>query len=198
LRTDFLRHGVTFAILATIAACSTTPSAPATPAPTTPPPPAATAPAVSTARGATVTLAPASGSLVSGKLTASPIAGGVRLTGEIGGLPAGSTHAIHIHEKGDCSAADATSAGGHFNPSQQAHGRAGSGPHHGGDMDNIVADANGVARVDVRALGVTLGGGATDIGSRAVVVHAMPDDYATQPAGNAGARVACGVIQLVP
>ncbi|WP_235565427.1 superoxide dismutase family protein [Lysobacter sp. Root494] len=155
-------------------------------------------PAVSTASGATITLAPASGSLVSGKLTAAPVTDGVRITGEIGGLSRGSTHAIHIHEKGDCSAADATSAGGHFNPSQQAHGRAGSGPHHGGDMDNIVADANGVARVDVRALGVSLGGGATDIGGRAVVVHAMPDDYATQPAGNAGARVACGVIELVP
>jgi Cu-Zn family superoxide dismutase len=143
-------------------------------------------------------LTPASGSLVSGKLVAAPIAGGVRITGEIGGLARGSTHAIHIHEKGDCSAADATSAGGHFNPAQQPHGRAGSGPHHGGDMDNIVADSSGVAHVDVRALGVSLGGGATDIGGRAVVVHAAADDYATQPAGNAGARVACGVITLLP
>lgn len=198
MRNDCLRAGLTGALLVALAACASTP---APQRGTTAPPPAPAAPAtppVSTASGATITLAPASGSLVSGKLTASPIVGGVRLTGEIGGLPGGSTHAIHIHEKGDCSAADATSAGGHFNPSQQAHGRAGSGPHHGGDMDNIVADAHGVARVDVRALGVTLGGGATDIGSRAVVVHAMPDDYATQPAGNAGARVACGVIKLVP
>jgi superoxide dismutase, Cu-Zn family len=194
MRTPVLRAGMTGAILATLAACSTTPvtsSATSTPR-------AADEPAVSTASGATITLAPASGSLVSGKLAASPITGGVRITGEIGGLSRGSTHAIHIHEKGDCSAADATSAGGHFNPAQQAHGRAGSGPHHGGDMDNIVADANGVARVDVRALGVSLGGGATDIGGRAVVVHAMPDDYRTQPTGNAGGRIACGVIQLVP
>jgi Cu-Zn family superoxide dismutase len=198
MRNDCLRAGLTGAILVALTACASTPARqPRTTAPS-PAPAAPATPPVSTASGATITLAPASGSLVSGKLTASPIAGGVRLSGEIGGLPAGSTHAIHIHEKGDCSAADATSAGGHFNPSQQAHGRAGSGPHHGGDMDNIVADANGVARVDVRALGVTLGGGATDIGSRAVVVHAMPDDYATQPAGNAGARVACGVIKLVP
>ncbi|GAB3100580.1 hypothetical protein GCM10027159_24310 [Lysobacter terrae] len=141
---------------------------------------------------------PASGSLVSGKLAAAPVTDGVRITGEIGGLTPNSTHAIHIHEKGDCSAADATSAGGHFNPAQQPHGRAGSGPHHGGDMDNIVADAKGVAHVDVRALGVTLGGGATNIGGRAVVVHAVQDDYVTQPSGNAGARVACGVIKLVP
>ncbi len=187
------RTGLVVAIAALLPACSTTPASG-----DAPPAPRAEAPAVSTARGATVQLAPASGSLVSGKLTAAPIAGGVRLTGEIGGLPRGSTHAIHIHEKGDCSAADATSAGSHFNPAQQPHGRAGSGPHHGGDMDNIVADGNGVARVDVRALGVTLGGGATDIGGRAVIVHAAADDYATQPTGNAGARVACGVVTLVP
>lgn len=195
MRTSVLRTGTNGAILATLAACSTTPTAP----PVMPvPSPAAPGPAVSTASGATITLAPASASLVSGKLTASPIDGGVRITGEIGGLTRGNAHAIHIHERGDCSAADATSAGGHFNPAQQAHGRAGSGPHHGGDMDNIVADANGVARVDVRALGVSLGGGATDIGGRAVIVHAMPDDYRTQPTGNAGGRIACGVIRLVP
>lgn len=195
MRTPALRAGMTGTILATLAACSTTPAT--TPATSTPPP-VADRPAVSTASGASITLAPASGSLVSGKLTASPITGGVRITGEIGGLSRGTTHAIHIHEKGDCSAADATSAGGHFNPAQQAHGRAGGGPHHGGDMDNIIADGNGVARVDVRALGVSLGGGATDIGGRAVVVHAMPDDYRTQPTGNAGGRIACGVIQLIP
>jgi len=181
------------AVLALVA-CST--------APTTSLPPSADATAnanvVSTARSASIMLRPASGSLVSGKLTALPIPGGVRISGEVGGLTRGSTHAIHIHEKGDCSAADATSAGGHFNPAQQPHGRVGSGPHHGGDMDNIVADGSGVAQVDVQALGVTLGGGATDIGGRAIVVHAMPDDYTSQPAGNAGARVACGVIQLIP
>lgn len=198
MRTLLLRCSLASASVAILAACSTVP---ATQSGTTAPPaastPAATVPAVPMARGATITLMPASGSLVSGKLSAAPIAGGVRITGEIGGLARGSTHAIHIHEKGDCSAADATSAGGHFNPMQQMHGRAGSGPHHGGDMDNIVADANGVARVDVQALGVTLGGGATNIGARAIVVHAMADDYTSQPAGNAGARVACGVIQLV-
>lgn len=181
-----------------LAACSSAPATRPAPPPAAPAAVATPAPVVPLARGATIVLAPASGSLVSGKLGAAPFEGGVRITGEIGGLERGSTHAIHIHEKGDCSAADATSAGGHFNPAQQPHGRAGSGPHHGGDMDNVAADANGVARVDVRALGVTLGGGATNIGGRAVVVHAMPDDYATQPTGNAGARVACGVIQLIP
>lgn len=172
-----------------LAACSSSPSQDAVPT---------TKAAVSTAQLATVVVAPASGSLVSGKLEVTPTSDGVRLTGELGGLTRGGTHAIHIHEKGDCSAADATSAGGHFNPAGQPHGRAGSGAHHGGDMDNLVADADGVARVDVTARGVTLGGtAANDVAGRAVVVHAMADDYQSQPAGNAGARVACGVIKIV-
>lgn len=200
MRHPLPRAGLGAAALVLLAACTTSP------APEAPPRPGAQAPAapapapapVTVARSATVTLAPASGSLVSGKLTAAPIAGGVRLTGEIGGLPRGSTHAIHVHEKGDCSAADASSAGGHFNPARQPHGRAGRGAHHGGDMDNIVADASGVARVDVRALGVALSDGPDGIGGRAVIVHAAPDDYTTQPTGNAGGRVACGVVKLVP
>lgn len=153
--------------------------------------------AVSTAREGTVNLAPASGSLVSGKLTLVPMGDGVHVTGEIGGLKAGGSHAFHIHEKGDCSAADATSAGGHFNPAAQPHGRAGHGAHHAGDADNLVADAKGVARVNAHFSGVTLGGGAAnDVAGRGVIVHAVADDYTSQPAGNAGARIACGVIAV--
>lgn len=164
------------------AAATSTPAAPA---------------AQSTAKSATVNLASASGSLVSGKLTIVPMGNGVHLTGEIGGLSPGSTHAIHIHEKGDCSAADASSAGGHFNPSAQPHGKVGSGAHHGGDMDNLVANAEGVAQVNTHAEGVTLGGGAAnDVAGKAVIVHAAADDYRTQPTGNAGGRVACGVITV--
>ena len=182
---------LTAAVIVALSACSTVPStssratAPAAPVMST----------VSTARSATINLASASASLVSGRLIAMPMAGGVHLRGEIGGLAPNSTHAIHIHENGDCSAADASSAGGHFNPAATAHGKVGAGPHHGGDMDNIVANSQGVAQVDVHASGVTLGGGAAnDVAGRAVVVHAAADDYASQPAGNAGARVACGVI----
>jgi len=164
------------------AAATSTPAAPA---------------AQSTAKSAMVNLASASGSLVSGKLTIVPMGNGVHLTGEIGGLSPGSTHAIHIHEKGDCSAADASSAGGHFNPSAQPHGKVGSGAHHGGDMDNLVANAEGVAQVNAHAEGVTLGGGAAnDVAGKAVIVHAAADDYRTQPTGNAGGRVACGVITV--
>mgnify|MGYP000929345420 CR=1 FL=1 len=125
-------------------------------------------------------------------------AGGVHITGVIGGLPRGQQAAFHVHEKGDCSAMDASSAGGHFNPAQQPHGRAGAGVHHAGDMDNLQADAEGVVHVDVHLRGVTLGGGAAnDVAGRALVVHAAADDYRSQPAGNAGARVACAVIRVV-
>lgn len=171
-----------------LAACASAP---------TPAPAPAGPPAVSTAQAATVVLASASGSLVSGKLEVVPMGAGVHITGEIGGLQRGGTHAIHIHETGDCSAVDASSAGAHFNPAAQPHGKVGAGTHHAGDMDNLTADAQGVARVNAHASGVTLGGGAAnDIAGRAVIVHAMPDDYRSQPAGNAGARVACGIIKV--
>ena len=153
--------------------------------------------AKSTASRATVNLAPASGSLVSGTLTLTPMGDGVHITGEVGGLKPGDTRGFHIHEKGDCSAADATSAGGHFNPTAQPHGRAGQGAHHAGDADNLVADGKGVAKVNVHQSGVTLGGGAAnDIAGRAVIVHAQPDDYTSQPTGNAGGRIACGIITV--
>ena len=174
--------------LVAIAACSSTPSAP--------PPPAPTA-AASTAQQAIAVLASASGSRVSGKLTLAPMGDGVHISGEVGGLPPNAPSGFHVHEKGDCSAVDASSAGAHFNPAGSQHGRAGTATHHAGDMDNIVADASGVARVNVHLRGVTLGGGAAnDIAGRAVIVHAAADDYHTQPTGNAGARVACGVIKV--
>ncbi|HUH89076.1 MAG TPA: superoxide dismutase family protein [Lysobacter sp.] len=168
--------------------CSTTPS-------TTPAEDTLGLSTTSTTERAHVNLASASGSLVSGRLIVTPMAGGVHLRGEIGGLTPGSAHAIHIHEKGDCSAVDATSAGGHFNPTNEPHGKVGTPTHHAGDMDNIVADAKGVADVDVHASGPVLGGGAAnDAIGKAVIVHAAQDDYTSQPAGNAGARVACGII----
>ena len=153
----------------------------------------------STSQSGQANLASASGSLVSGRVTVMPMADGVHLAGTLGGFMPNSTHAIHVHEKGDCSAADASSAGGHFNPTASAHGRASAPAHHAGDMDNLVADADGVAQVNLHLMDVTLGGGAAnDIAGRALVVHAAPDDYATQPSGNSGARVACGVITIAP
>lgn len=145
---------------------------------------------------ASATLVPTEGSQVAGTLAFSLVDGVVRATGEVSGLAPDSEHGFHLHEHGDCSAADGSSAGGHFNPATTDHGRVGHGTHHGGDSDNIVANAEGVATVDARFEGVTLGdGAATDILGKGVIVHADPDDYATQPTGNAGARLACGVVQ---
>ena len=174
-------------LVAGLAACSTTPA----------PAPEPAAPVEE--HNAVVNLASASGSLVSGKLqvmTMGPNA--VHIAGEVGGLEPNSEHGFHVHETGDCSAADASSAGGHFNPGGQPHGRMDHGAHHAGDIDNIVADGEGVARVNMHVPGLTLGSGAAnDVAGRAIIVHADPDDYTSQPSGNAGKRVACGVITLV-
>lgn len=151
------------------------------------------------ARHAIANLAAASGTLVSGRLTLATAPGGVRIRGDIGGLSPGSLHGFHVHEKGDCSSVDASSAGGHFNPEGKPHGRAGQGPHHAGDADNLVADASGVAHLNAWLPGAALGDGSPhDLSGRAIIVHAGADDYASQPSGNAGARVACGVIRLLP
>lgn len=192
-----MRSAPLIALLATAAlsACATAPS-------TSPSPHRAqtvsTAPAASTIPAAVAHVAGASGSLVSGTLDLVPLHGGIRITGDLGGLTPGS-HGFHIHETGDCSAADASGAGGHFNPNGSGHGRAGTATHHAGDIDNIVADALGVAHVDAQLRGVSLGGSpATDIVGRALVVHAAPDDYQSQPAGNSGTRIGCGVIVVRP
>ncbi len=170
-------------------------SAPA-PKPLPPPPPVVVATPL--AKEAQAVMRSASASLVSGKLTLTPEPGGVRIAGTIGGLPASGRFGFHVHETGDCSAVDASSAGVHFNPGHQPHGSAKLGAHHAGDMDNLVSDAEGIAHVQLQLGGVMLGGGgATDIVGRALVVHADPDDYATQPAGKSGARVACGVIKAI-
>lgn len=177
------------AALVALGACSTTPP---------PPPPAPPLPTVSTAKMAEANLSPASASIVSGRLAVVPDPrGGVHITGVIGGLQPLQTAAFHVHERGDCSAVDASSAGAHFNPTNQPHGRTSGGAHHLGDMDNLRADAQGRVNVDVRLPVVTLGGGApNDIAGRALIVHANADDYRSQPAGNAGARVSCGIIRV--
>jgi Cu-Zn family superoxide dismutase len=148
---------------------------------------------------AVANVAPASGTLVSGRLALAPAGDGVHISGDLGGLAPNSVHGFHIHDTGDCSAADAASAGGHYNPTAEVHGRANTAHHHAGDIDNVVADGNGVAHVDAHVAGVTLGGDPQrDILGRALVVHAAPDDYRTQPSGASGTRIACGVIAPLP
>jgi Cu-Zn family superoxide dismutase len=135
-----------------------------------------------------------SGSTVTGRVELTEKGGQVRAHVELAGLAPGSEHGFHVHDKGDCSAPDATSAGGHFNPGGTAHGRAGVAPHHAGDLPSLVADAHGNVRTDLVLEGVTLAAGPTSIIGRAFVVHRDRDDYTSQPAGNSGPRIACGVI----
>lgn len=143
--------------------------------------------------GARATLAPTAGNRTVGTVTFTPNGDKVRVNAKVTGLAAGG-HGFHIHEKGDCSAADATSAGGHFNPSNKPHGNPATGEHHGGDMPMLQADASGNATLDATLDTITIGSGPNGIVGRAVVVHKDPDDFKTQPTGNSGARVACGVI----
>jgi len=145
------------------------------------------------APAATAQLAPASGSQVQGSAAFTRIPGGLHLEVKVAGLTPGE-HGIHVHEVGDCSAPDATSAKGHFNPANKAHGGH-EGEHHAGDMPNLVADTDGKATYSVDLPGLTVGEGENNINGRGLVIHAAPDDYKSQPAGNSGKRVACGAIK---
>jgi Cu-Zn family superoxide dismutase len=120
--------------------------------------------------------------------------GYVLVEGDIKGLTPGK-HGFHIHDKGDCSAPDAASAGGHFNPTNQKHGPPNSAKSHMGDLGNISADSSGNAKFKFKDKFIQLTG-EHSIVDRSVIVHANLDDEKTQPTGNSGARVACGVIQL--
>lgn len=148
-------------------------------------------------RAARATLEARSGSQVQGEVNLMRMGSGVHFIGELSGLPANAELGFHVHETGDCSAADASSAGAHFNPTAQPHGGPDSAAHHAGDLGNIQTDAQGHARINAHVDGLGLGEGAANhIAGRALVVHAKADDFASQPAGNAGARIACGVIRV--
>ncbi len=147
------------------------------------------------AADAVAQIAPTQGNSVSGSLALAGSPQGVRITGSLQGLGPDAEFGFHVHEKGDCTAPDASSAGGHFNPTQAEHGNPTGPAHHAGDMLNIRSDAQGTAQIDVTASGISLHGDpSTDAMGKAIVVHESPDDYTTQPSGNSGKRVACGVI----
>ena len=144
---------------------------------------------------ATAELKAASDSEAGGTLAFAQDDGFLHITGEINGLSPG-VHGLHVHEIGDCSAPDASSAGDHYAPRGSQHGAPTQTDelHHAGDLGNIVADGGGRATVDAIDDGLTLSGPETIVG-RAIVVHADPDDLVSQPSGNSGDRVACGVVE---
>jgi Cu-Zn family superoxide dismutase len=143
---------------------------------------------------AVATLAPTSGNTATGTVEFSERTdGSVLVTAELRNVPAG-VHGFHIHEKGDCGD-NGNAAGGHFNPSATAHGAPGTGAHHAGDFGNITADAQGIARTSFTTRSITLDAGPNSAIGHAVILHANPDDLQTQPTGNAGGRIACGVVQ---
>ncbi|MEY2954375.1 MAG: hypothetical protein RLZZ401_2462 [Pseudomonadota bacterium] len=130
---------------------------------------------------------------VSGTVTFKQVGDRVLVKAEVTRLQAGQDHGFHIHDKGDCNSPDGMSAGGHFNPTDKPHG-APTESHHEGDMPSLKADASGRAEAEFYLTGVTVADGPNSIAGRAVIVHKDPDDYRTQPTGNSGARIACGVI----
>ena len=146
--------------------------------------------------GAVAVLVPTAGNTVSGTVVFTAIPGGLHAHAHVEGLKAGSHHGFHIHEFGDLRSSDGSSAGGHFNPEGHHHGSPGSGEHHAGDLGNVIADASGIAELDLDLPGLAVLTGPTAIAGHSVVLHASEDDLTSQPVGNAGARIAVGAIGL--
>jgi len=143
---------------------------------------------------AVANLASTKGNSASGTVTFEQQGGKVRVSGTVTGLKPGAEHGFHVHEKGDCSSGDGMSAGGHFNPLGKGHGHMSGVGKHAGDLPNLRADAYGVATFSVETEGITVDSGVTGILGKGLIVHRDPDDYKSQPVGNAGPRLACAVI----
>ena len=144
---------------------------------------------------AVATLEPTRGNETRGTVTFTQRGDRVHVSARISGLRPNAEHGFHVHEKGDCSSGDGMSAGGHYNPHGRPHGRAGMGPRHAGDMPNLRSDASGNAVATFDLEGVSVGSGSADVVGKGLIVHRDPDDYRSQPAGNAGPRLACAVIR---
>lgn len=144
---------------------------------------------------ATAFLDPTKGSNVRGTVTFQQQGTKVLVIASITGLRPNQEHGFHVHEKGDCSSGDGMSTGGHFNPLAKQHAHPSSGDRHAGDLPALKADANGIATLREEIDVITVTDGPTSVVGRGMIVHAQPDDYKTQPTGNAGARLACAVIK---
>jgi superoxide dismutase, Cu-Zn family len=143
---------------------------------------------------AVATLEATKGNTTSGTVTFTQKGDKVAVMARVSGLTPGS-HGFHIHEKPDCTSGDGMSAGGHFNPLGRPHAEPSIKERHAGDMPMLVADASGNAALTVDLDIIGVGSGAADVVGRSVIVHKDADDFKTQPTGNSGARVACGVIR---
>jgi len=144
---------------------------------------------------ATAQLQPTKGSKTFGEATFEEAEGKIHVVVYVQGLKPGQEHGLHIHEVGDCSSGDGMSTKGHFNPFGKAHAHAGTPERHAGDLPSLKAGKDGRAKVDAMLDVITIAAGPGNIVGRGLIVHADPDDYKTQPTGNAGARIACGVIR---
>jgi superoxide dismutase, Cu-Zn family len=162
------------AVAALLAACQSTPDAPPR---------------------ATAALQPTKGNKTFGEATFEQAGDKVRVVVFAQGLRPDAEHGFHIHEAGDCSSGDGMSAKGHFNPHGKPHGDPKSAERHAGDLPSLKAGKDGRAKLDVTVDAISLGQGPANIIGRGLIIHADPDDYKTQPTGNAGARLACGVIK---
>ncbi|MHA6723407.1 superoxide dismutase family protein [Sphingomonas sp. RS2018] len=152
--------------------------------------PAATMDTPARSGGAEAILKTASGTTV-GRATATSTGGGVRIAIEGTGMPAG-THGVHVHAVGRCDGPDFTTAGAHWNPGMKQHGAQNPAGPHAGDMPNLLVGTDGAGKLDFTLAGGTMAG-LLDADGSAFVVHAAPDDLKTDPSGNSGARIACGV-----
>lgn len=141
-------------------------------------------------------LEPTKGNTTAGTIEFRQQGGKVRVVANVTGLASNQEHGFHVHEKGDCSSGDGMSAGGHFNPDGKPHGPQ-SAAHHAGDMPSLKADASGNAKATFEIDGVTVAPGANSVTGRGLIVHKDPDDFKTQPTGNAGARLACALIRAL-
>jgi len=152
------------------------------------------APDMQVSQHAICVLYPTKGNSVTGTVIFTETSDGVKVMADIKGLTPGK-HGFHIHEFGDCSSPDGTSAGGHFNPENKSHGAPMDMNRHMGDMGNVVAGADGSAHLEYVDHMIQLSGPESIIG-HSMILHKSEDDMKTQPTGNAGPRVACGVIGI--
>lgn len=151
-------------------------------------------PAAAATPKATAKLDPTKGNTANGAVTFTQQGDKVRMTGSVSGLKPGQQHGFHLHEKGDCSSGDGLSAGGHFNPQGKPHGAPSGSEHHAGDFPALRADSYGNASIDALVDAITVTDGPNSVVGKGLIVHRDADDYQTQPTGNSGPRIACGVV----